>query len=46
MVCACGDDVAIKFRRGIKVVVVIIQPRLRQLLRLIWRQHTQRHAGF
>ncbi len=40
------DDVGVIFRRGVDIVVVIVEPGIGELLRLIRRQHAQRHAGF
>ena len=40
-----GDDVAVKFRRGIKVVVVVIEARFGQALRLTVGQGAERHTG-
>ena len=41
-----GDDIAVEFRRGIKVVVVIIQTGAGQALRLAIVERTEGHAGF
>ena len=45
LVGAGGDDVAVKFRRGIKVVVVVIEARFGQALRLTVGQGAERHTG-
>src|SRR3954447_9860877 len=46
LVSACSYNFAIKLRRRIEVVVVIIKPCLAQLVSLPWLQHTQRGTGF
>ena len=43
---AGGNDIAVKFRGRIQVVVVIIEPGFRQLLRLLRAQHAESHAAF
>src|SRR5690606_1428382 len=43
---AGGDHPLVIFGAGIDIVVVIVEPRLSQLARLVRRQHAQRHAGF
>ena len=40
-----GDDLAVEIRRGVEVVVVIVEAGLFQLLRLRFGQHAERHAG-
>ena len=45
LIGAGGDDLAIELRRGIQIVVVIVEPSLSQLPGLLIVEHTQRHAG-
>src|SRR3546814_2773448 len=44
--CSRGDDIAVIFRAGIDIMVIIIEAGIGQLPRLFSRQHAQRHAGF
>ena len=46
LIIAGADDVAIEFRRGIQIMVVVIQPGIAQLLGLRVVQHAQRGTGF
>jgi len=46
LIIAGADDVPIEFRRGIEVVVVIVQSRSAQLLGLLVVEHAQRGTGF
>ncbi|MPN08147.1 hypothetical protein SDC9_155427 [bioreactor metagenome] len=41
-----GNDIAVKFRRGVEVVVVVVQTRIGQALGLRFVQRAQRHTGF
>ena len=43
---AGGDDVAVELRRGVEVVVVVVQPGLGQGLGLLLGQLAEGHAGF
>ncbi len=45
LIVAGTDDVAIKFRRRVQIVVVVIEARLFQLLSLLVVEHPQRGAG-
>src|SRR3546814_8913615 len=44
--CSRGDDIAVIFRAGIDIMVIIIEAGIGQLPRLFSRQHAQRHADF
>ncbi|MNK44361.1 hypothetical protein D3C87_630950 [compost metagenome] len=46
LVLAGMDDRVVVVRRGIQVVVVVVQPRLAQRHRLLATEHAQRGAGF
>ena len=46
LIGASGDDAGVIFRRGIEVVIVIVQPGLFERCGLIWGQHAERGAGF
>ena len=46
LIDARGDDLAVKFRRGVEVVVVIVETGFLEPLRLRRRQHAERDAGF
>ncbi len=43
---ARGDDLAVILRRGIEIVVVVIEAGVFQLFSLMRGEHAQRHAGF
>src|SRR5262249_38247452 len=46
LIGAGGDDGAVIFRRGVEVVVVVIEPRAFQPLRLWRAEHAKRDTGF
>ena len=45
LVSACRDDLAVESFRGVEVVVVVVEARFPQALRLRRRQHAERRAG-
>src|SRR5262249_49181551 len=46
LIAARGDDRAVVFRRGVEVVVVVVEPGGLQALRLRMVEHAERGAGF
>src|SRR3546814_2030573 len=45
LVRACADDLAVELRRGIEIVVVVIEPGVGQTIGLRRLEHAERHAG-
>ena len=45
LIGAGGDDVAVKLRRGVEVVVVVVKAGCTEARRLIGGEHPERHAG-
>lgn len=41
-----GDDSAVELRRGVDVVIVVLEPDISEPQCLFWRQHAERDAGF
>ena len=46
LVLAAGDDPLVIFRPGVDIVVIVVEARFLEHLRLFWREHAERHAGF
>ena len=45
LVGARGDDLAVELRRGVDVVVVVVEAGVLELVRLLGREHAERRAG-